>query len=81
MDSRFEVITAENGRDALEKATANGIDLVLSDVMMPEMDGFQLLAALRQNQSTSSIPVVLVSARAAMTQKSKACRRAPTIIW
>ncbi len=64
LDSRFEVITAENGRDALEKATANGIDLVLSDVMMPEMDGFQLLAALRQNQSTSSIPVVLVSARA-----------------
>jgi PAS domain S-box-containing protein len=62
--SRFHVITAENGRDALQKARAGKPDLVLSDVMMPEMDGYQLLAALRKNQATSSVPVILLSARA-----------------
>ena len=62
--SRFHVVTAVNGRDALEKAKNQVPDLVLSDVMMPEMDGIELLAALRQNQDTSSVPVVLLSARA-----------------
>jgi PAS domain S-box-containing protein len=65
LSSRFEVVTAANGREALEKAVARPPDLVLSDVMMPEMDGFQLLAALRQEQKTSSTPVILLSARAA----------------
>ncbi|MGZ4879343.1 MAG: PAS domain-containing protein, partial [Candidatus Angelobacter sp.] len=62
--SRFEVTTAENGREALEKAKKRTPDLVLSDVMMPEMDGFQLVAALRENPATSAVPVVLLSARA-----------------
>jgi len=64
LSSRFEVINAVNGRDALEIAQKRPFDLVLSDVMMPEMDGFQLLAALRENHATSSVPVVLLSARA-----------------
>jgi PAS domain S-box-containing protein len=64
LSSRFEVTTAENGRQALEKASQQLPALVLSDVMMPEMDGLQLLAALRENPATSSVPVVLLSARA-----------------
>ncbi|HSK42992.1 MAG TPA: PAS domain S-box protein, partial [Candidatus Binatia bacterium] len=64
LSSRFDVITAENGRQALEKANQQLPALVLSDVMMPEMDGLQLLAALRENPATSSVPVVLLSARA-----------------
>jgi signal transduction histidine kinase len=64
LSSRFEVINAVNGRDALEIVQKRPFDLVLSDVMMPEMDGFQLLAALRENHATSSVPVVLLSARA-----------------
>jgi PAS domain S-box-containing protein len=64
LNTRFEVITAANGREALQKATKQPPNLVLSDVMMPEMDGYQLLAALRNNPATSSIPVVLLSARA-----------------
>ena len=62
--SRFAVVTAVNGRDALEKAQEQLPDLVLSDVMMPEMDGFELLAALRKDEKTSAVPVVLLSARA-----------------
>lgn len=64
LSSRFEVTTAKNGREALEKANRQKPALVLSDVMMPEMDGFQLLAALRENPAMSSVPVVLLSARA-----------------
>ncbi len=64
LTARFEVITATNGRDALQKAKKQIPDLVLSDVMMPEMDGFQLLAALREQPATSSVPVILLSARA-----------------
>lgn len=64
LSSRFEVTTAENGRQALEKANQQLPALVLSDVMMPEVDGLELLAALRKNPATSSVPVVLLSARA-----------------
>lgn len=61
---RFQVFTAPNGRVALEMALKDVPELVLSDVMMPEMDGFQLLHELRQNKATQSVPVILLSARA-----------------
>lgn len=64
LNSRFTVIPADNGRTALESALKVNPDLVLTDVMMPEMDGFQLLAALRQHSSTQTVPVIMVSARA-----------------
>src|SRR5579884_828827 len=64
LSARFEVMTAENGKTGVEICLRHIPDLVLSDVMMPEMDGFQLLAALRQNPATSSVPVILLSARA-----------------
>ena len=64
LKERFEVTTAENGRAALEIAIKSPPDLVLSDVMMPEMDGYQLLAALRKTAATATVPVVLLSARA-----------------
>jgi two-component system NtrC family sensor kinase len=53
-----------DGRAALESALAAPPDLVLSDVMMPEMDGVALLAALRADDRTKTIPVILLSARA-----------------
>jgi len=53
-----------DGRTALETARAELPDLVLADVMMPGLDGFQLLRALREEGPTSSIPVILLSARA-----------------
>lgn len=64
LQGRYEVVKAENGRAALKKAKKNPPDLVLSDVMMPEMDGFELLAALRADPATASVPVILLSARA-----------------
>ncbi len=56
------VAAAENGRVALERVAEHQPDLVLLDLMMPEMDGFQFISALRQNPDWRSIPVVVVTA-------------------
>jgi PAS domain S-box-containing protein len=58
------VIAVANGQEALEAAVQNKVDLVLTDVMMPKLDGFALLKALRQSPQTASIPIILLSARA-----------------
>lgn len=60
----FEVVEAEDGRVGLEKAYALVPDLVLSDVMMPEIDGLALCRALKQDARTSHVPVVLLTAKA-----------------
>ena len=60
----WQVETADNGAVALEHVRLSPPDLVVSDVMMPKLDGFGLLTALRADPSTSNIPVILVSARA-----------------
>jgi signal transduction histidine kinase len=64
LGGRFHVLTAANGKAALELARQQQLDLVVSDIMMPELDGFGLLDALREDQATSQIPVILLSARA-----------------
>ena len=64
LTGRFEVIAAGNGRIALEEISRRTPDLVLTDVMMPEMDGFALLAALRDDPATAVIPIIMLSARA-----------------
>jgi PAS domain S-box-containing protein len=60
----YEVVTAPDGAAALRLARADPPDLVLTDVMMPELDGFGLLRALREDAGTLHIPVVMLSARA-----------------
>jgi len=60
----YEVITASNGREAVEKVRAEHPDLVVMDVMMPEMTGFEALQALKEDPATSSIPVVMLTAKA-----------------
>jgi signal transduction histidine kinase len=60
----YHVVSASNGKMALEKIAAGTPDLVLTDIMMPEMDGIQLLKTLRQDRRTARLPVVLLTARA-----------------
>jgi signal transduction histidine kinase len=60
----YAVEVVVNGRQALARARESRPDLVLSDVMMPELDGFGLLRELRADASTREIPVILLSARA-----------------
>ncbi len=64
LGGRMRVTTVDNGRDALEIALKDPPDLILSDVMMPQLDGFGLLRELRANPATRTIPVILLSARA-----------------
>ncbi len=60
----YEVRAVSNGAEALAVVRDDPPDLVLTDVMMPELDGFGLLRELRANESTSTIPVILLSAKA-----------------
>jgi signal transduction histidine kinase len=64
LSPHWDVELVTNGRAALSAALASVPDLVLSDVMMPELDGVSLLAALRADARTDTIPVILISARA-----------------
>lgn len=57
------VVTAQNGEDALRTAVEERPQLAILDVMMPKMNGYDLTAALRRNTATSSIPVILLTAR------------------
>ena len=60
----YEVVTATNGREAIEAATEKKPDLIVMDVMMPEMDGFEALQNLKSNEETEKIPVIMLTAKA-----------------
>ncbi|MBN4056281.1 response regulator, partial [Rhodothermus sp. AH-315-K08] len=64
MESRYRVLEAANGAQALEIVRSRTPDLVVSDIMMPELDGLGLLAAMRADHNTEFIPVILLTARA-----------------
>ena len=59
----YEVVTASGGHDALTRAQMETPDLVLLDVMMPQMDGWEVLKLLRVDEETADIPVAMLSAR------------------
>ena len=59
----FDVDTAAEGEESLEKARADHPDAIVMDVMMPGMDGWEVCRRLKEDESLSGIPVVLLSAR------------------
>ena len=60
----YEIVTAKNGKDGVAKALETKPDLILMDVMMPGMSGFEAVKRLRQDAATRSIPVVMVTTEA-----------------
>jgi PAS domain S-box-containing protein len=64
LQSRYQITTVADGRAALDAARAAPPDLIISDVMMPEIDGLGLVQALRADPRTAEVPVLLLSARA-----------------
>ena len=62
--NEFHVIQASNGQEGIEIAEAEQVDLVVSDVMMPVMDGFELCRHLKDNEKTSHLSIILLTARA-----------------
>jgi len=61
-DSSYKTVSAVNGQDALNKVQSESPDLILLDIMMPIMDGFQVLSRLKVNPATRDIPVIVISA-------------------
>ncbi len=62
-EGKFELIEAKNGEEAVESAVANLPDLILMDVNMPVMDGFEACREIRAKAETQTIPIILVTTR------------------
>jgi DNA-binding response OmpR family regulator len=62
--SGYAVLQATNGEEAVELATAERPDLAILDVMMPRLDGFEVVRRLRAQEETARIPIILLTARA-----------------
>lgn len=61
----FEVIPACDGMEALEKLPLNKIDLVITDLNMPNLDGFELIRTIRNNEEYHEIPIIILSSLSA----------------
>ncbi len=61
----FEVVTAADGNEALKKARASLPDLIVLDLMLPEVDGLEVCKILRRDPATAAIPIIMVTAKAA----------------
>ena len=57
----YTIVVVGNGREAIAAARASSPDLIILDVLMPEMDGMEALDRLKENQQTASIPVILLT--------------------
>lgn len=69
LKGQFNIISALNGKEGMEKAIENIPDLILSDVMMPVMDGVTMTNELKQNEKTSHIPIIILTAKAASASR------------
>ena len=72
LQPRYHVITANNGREALQLIQTNKVDIVVSDVMMPEMDGYELTDHIKHNEIYSHLPVILLTAKTTEDDQQKA---------
>jgi len=70
-DYGMEIKTADNGRDAIAIAHKGGIDVVLMDIMMPEMDGYATMQVIRQNISFRRLPIIALTAKAMKGDREK----------
>jgi phosphoserine phosphatase RsbU/P len=74
LSKQYTVRTAANGEEALQQIDAKIPDLVVSDIMMPKMDGFALQAALQQQKNTRAIPFIFLTAKADEQSRLKGMR-------
>jgi signal transduction histidine kinase/DNA-binding NarL/FixJ family response regulator len=74
LSSQYTVATAANGREGIDKALEIIPDLIISDIMMPEIDGYEVCRRLKNNVPTSHIPIILLTARASEEDVVKGLR-------
>jgi diguanylate cyclase (GGDEF)-like protein len=72
LGKEHEIIFATNGREAIEAAVAERPDLILMDVVMPEMDGFEACARLREDRRTAEIPVIFITSLEEEAEETRA---------
>ena len=72
LQPRYHVITANDGHEALQLIQTNKVDIVVSDVMMPEMDGYELTDHIKHNEIYSHLPVILLTAKTTEDDQQKA---------
>ncbi len=72
LQPRYHVLTANNGREALQIIQTNRIDIVVSDVMMSEMDGYELTDHIKHNEIYSHLPIILLTAKTTEDDQQKA---------
>ena len=65
----YEVLTAYNGQEGLEMIRSNDVDLAICDVMMPELDGFELCRIVREDQSIDILPFIFLTAKSDIPEK------------
>jgi DNA-binding response OmpR family regulator len=70
----YEVLTASNGEEALQQVEAEKPDLIILDVMMPKMDGWEVLSRLKSNPATEDIPVVMLTALSQIEDMDRGAR-------
>ncbi|MCB9264338.1 MAG: response regulator [Lewinellaceae bacterium] len=75
LKGRYNLLLARNGEEALAQAIGLVPDIIISDVMMPLMDGFELCTRLKEDERTSHIPLILLTARTAEADKVKGLKR------
>lgn len=71
LGNEFTVLTASNGKEGLDAAAAHMPDIIVSDVMMPVMDGMEMCRALKSDFATSHIPVILLTAKDTLADKEE----------
>jgi PleD family two-component response regulator len=69
---QFEVIEAANGKEALGMVFSRSPDILILDIMMPEMDGYRVCEELKEHDSTKNLPIIILSAKASVDDKVKA---------
>jgi CheY-like chemotaxis protein len=72
LERGYDVITAKDGRAGVDLAIAERPDLILLDVVMPKMNGFEACRALRAEAATRGIPIIMVTSRGEMEQMEQA---------
>lgn len=69
LGKKYNFVVSPNGEDAFQRATNVNVDIIISDVMMPVVDGLELCRRLKQNNQTSHIPIILLTAKSLTAHK------------
>ncbi|WP_155517231.1 response regulator transcription factor, partial [Bacteroides thetaiotaomicron] len=69
LSENYTVITAPNGKEGLQHAVDNIPDLIISDVMMPVMDGLEMIRKIKENNNICHIPIIVLSAKASLDDR------------